>query len=65
MIIKIIDNVPHQIIDIQFGNLNIVKMVKNGKILWERIVDIITGVINSGIWVNNNIWSNSEVWKNN
>jgi len=40
-------------------------MVKNGKILWERIVDIITGVINSGIWVNNNIWSNSEVWKNN
>lgn len=55
--------------NIRFGKrdsvIHIKKIITNGKVLWERIKEIVSGVFNSGIWISNNIWVGSEIWKNN
>lgn len=64
MIKQVINNSEYQIKDIKFGKINITKIVTNAKIIWERIVEAVTGVFNSGIWVSTNIWNGNEFWKN-
>lgn len=64
MIKQVENNSEYEIKDIKFGKINITKIITNSKIVWQRIVDIITGVFNSGVWISTNIWNGNEFWKN-